>query len=109
MSETFHDDEIVGKAFDARLTRRMLRFLKPYRAIFAVCMLLTMVLAGIELALPYLTKTAIDAYMTLPYAVVTVDLAPTSGDPVDLGAGQYLVRLAGGRRADVRALPVRRR
>jgi ATP-binding cassette subfamily B multidrug efflux pump len=94
MSETFHDDEIVGKAFDARLTRRMLRFLKPYRAIFAVCMLLTMVLAGIELALPYLTKTAIDAYMTLPYAVVTVDLAPTSGDPVDLGAGQYLVRLA---------------
>ncbi len=94
MSELLHDDEIVGKAFDARLTRRMLRFLKPYRGIFAVCVALTMVLAGIELALPYLTKTAIDAYMTLPYAVVTLAKAPASGEPVDLGAGRYVVRMA---------------
>jgi ATP-binding cassette subfamily B multidrug efflux pump len=94
MSEALHDDEIVGKAFDARLTRRMLRFLKPYRGIFAVCVLLTMVLAGIELTLPYITKTAIDTYMTLPYAVVTLGHAPTSGDPVSLGDRRYLVRTA---------------
>jgi len=94
MSDTFHDDEIVGKAFDARLTRRMLRFLKPYRGIFAVCVLLTMVLAGIELALPYITKSAIDAYMTLPYAVVTLDRTPTAGEPIELGGGRYLVRTA---------------
>ncbi len=94
MSDTFHDDEIVGKAFDARLTRRMLRFLKPYRGIFAACVVLTMFLAGIELALPYITKTAIDAYMTLPYAVVTLERAPAAGQPVDLGGGRYLVRPA---------------
>ena len=93
-SDTFHDDEIAGKAFDARLTRRMLRFLKPYRGIFAVCVALTMVLAGIELALPYLTKTAIDAYMTLPYVVVTLERAPTAGEPVELGGGRYLVKPA---------------
>ncbi len=92
MTDAIRDDEIVGKAFDARLTRRMLRFLKPYRGIFAVCIALTMVLAGIELALPYITKTAIDAYMTLPYAVVTLDRAPETGQPIDLGGGRYLMR-----------------
>ena len=51
-----------------------------------------MVLAGIELALPYLTKTAIDAYMTLPYAVVTLERAPTAGESLDLGGGRYLVK-----------------
>ncbi len=92
MSDLFRDDEIVGKAFDARLTWRMLHFLRPYRGIFAVCVVLTMVLAGIQLAIPYFSKTAIDAYMTLPYAVVTLDEAPTSGEPVDLGDGRWLVR-----------------
>ncbi|MEW5827089.1 MAG: ABC transporter ATP-binding protein [Candidatus Bipolaricaulota bacterium] len=91
MSDGFHDDEIVGKAFDARLTRRMLQFLTPYRRIFAICVALTIALAGIELALPVLTKTAIDAHMTLPYALVTLESAP-SGDPLDLGGGRYLVR-----------------
>ncbi len=94
MSEPFRDDEIVGKAFDARLTGRMLRFLKPYRSIFIICVLLTMVLAAIELALPYITKTAIDTYMTLPYGVVECETAPLSGEPVDLGGGRYLVRMA---------------
>ncbi len=94
MTATFHDDEIVGKAFDARLTRRMLRFLKPYRGIFAVCVALTMVLAGIELSLPYITKSAIDRFMTLPHAIVTLDRAPAVGDPIALGDGRYLVRTA---------------
>lgn len=94
MSDLFRDDEIVGKAFDARLTKRMLRFLKPYRAIFAACVILTMGLAGIELALPYFSKTAIDAYMRLPYAVVTASEAPVAGEPIELGNGRYLVRTA---------------
>ncbi len=94
MSDLFRDDEIVGKAFDLRLTRRMLRFLRPYRAIFALCVVLTMGLAGIELALPYFSKTAIDAYMRLPYAVVTLPEAPQAGDPIDLGGERYLVRTA---------------
>ncbi|MDP3177862.1 MAG: ABC transporter transmembrane domain-containing protein, partial [Spirochaetaceae bacterium] len=92
MSDLFRDDEIVGKAFDLRLTRRMLRFLRPYRAIFALCVVLTMGLAGIELALPYFSKTAIDAYMRLPYAVVTLPEAPRAGEPISLGGGRYVVR-----------------
>ncbi len=92
MSEHFHEDEILGKAFDASLMRRLLRFLSPYRALFAVCVLITIIIAGIQLTIPYLSKVAIDSYMTLPRSIATLDTAPAAGSPVDLGDGRYLVQ-----------------
>ena len=91
MSDHFQGDEILGKAFDAQLIRRLLRFLRPYRLLFGVCVLLTIGLAGIQLVIPYFTKTAIDSYMTLPYAIVQLPETPEAGFPLDLGDGEYLV------------------
>ncbi len=91
MNGHFHEDEVLGKAFDARLMRRLIRFLTPYRALFAVCVLVTVVIAGIQLVIPYITKTAIDSYMTLPRSVVELDAQPAEGNPIDLGGGRYLV------------------
>jgi len=90
MTEHLYEDEILGRAFDLRLTRRLLRFLAPYRGLFGVCVVLTMLLAAIQLMIPYLSKTAIDSYMTLPRSLVVVD-APPEGSPIDLGNGRYLV------------------
>ncbi len=91
MNGHFQEDEVLGKAFDARLMRRLIRFLKPYRALFAACVLLTVVIAGIQLAIPYFSKIAIDSFMTLPRSIVELDAAPSEGNPVDLGDGRYLV------------------
>ena len=91
MSDHFQGDDILGKAFDAQLMRRLLRFLKSYRALFLVCVLLTIGLAGIQLLIPFLTKTAIDSYMTLPHSIVQLPEAPVEGFPIDLGNGEYLV------------------
>ncbi len=91
MSDHFQGDEILGKAFDAQLMRRLLRFLKPYRLLFVVCVLLTVALAGIQLVIPYFTKTAIDSFMTLPYSIATLDEPPSEGFPIELGDGKYLV------------------
>jgi ATP-binding cassette, subfamily B, multidrug efflux pump len=91
VSDHFEGDDVLGKAFDAQLMRRLLRYLKPYRAMFAVCVLLTLALAGIQLLIPFLTKTAIDSFMTLPYAVVQLPEPPQEGFPIDLGEGRYLV------------------
>ena len=88
-----HDDEVLGKAFDLRLMRRLLRFLVPYWHLFAVCVALTLILTGIQLALPYITKTAIDEFLTLPEAIVTLSTPPTTGNPIPLGNGRYLVDL----------------
>ena len=58
------DDEIIaGKAYDAALMRRLLRYLRPYwpRVLLAfVCIVVGSVL---QLAQPYLMKLAIDEYI----------------------------------------------
>jgi len=91
MNDHFHEDEVLGKAFDANLMRRLLRFLVPYRALFATCVLITIIIAGIQLTIPYLSKIAIDSYMTLPRSIVVLDVPPTDGNPVALGDDSYLV------------------
>ncbi|AMY09621.1 putative ABC transporter ATP-binding protein [Luteitalea pratensis] len=58
-----HDDEILGKAYDSRLMRRLMGYLRPYkvRAAFA----LVAIVAGVafSLAQPVLVKRAIDQYI----------------------------------------------
>ena len=93
MSDHFQGDDILGKAFDAQLMRRLLRFLKSYRALFLVCVLLTIGLAGIQLLIPFITKTAIDSYMALPYSIVQLPEAPLEGFPLDLENGEYLIEI----------------
>ena len=88
-----HDDDVMGKAFDLRLMRRLIHFLKPYWKIFSVCVLLILVLTGVQTVLPYITKIAIDEFLTLPWAVVTLDHSPYEGEPIPLGDGSYLVRI----------------
>ncbi|OGB98468.1 antibiotic ABC transporter ATP-binding protein [candidate division KSB1 bacterium RBG_16_48_16] len=59
----YGEEEILGKAYDSVLMRRLLRYLKPYlhQVIIAVCLLLFS--AVFELIGPYLTKVAIDQYI----------------------------------------------
>ncbi len=59
----FYEEERLGKAYDARLTRRLLRYLRPYRGVFFATLALGLILMALELAMPYVTKVAIDRYM----------------------------------------------
>ena len=64
MSEEFQqEDEILGKAYDARLMARILRYLRPYRKLLAISFVLLMLQAGTQLLGPYITKIAIDRYI----------------------------------------------
>ena len=58
-----HDDEIIGKAYDARLMRRLLTYLRPYRRYVAVAIAALIVNSLLELVPPYLTKLVIDEYI----------------------------------------------
>src|SRR3954471_15924209 len=57
------DDEILGKAYDARLMRRLLVYLRPYWPQVAVAFVAILVAAGAALAQPYLMKVAIDQHI----------------------------------------------
>ncbi len=60
---THHDEEVLGKAYDARLMRRLLAYLRPYWR--QVLLALAAILAGAagQLAQPYLIKMAIDRHI----------------------------------------------
>ena len=58
-----HDDEILGKAYDAALMRRLIGYLRPYSAQVMVAFVAITVGAGMALAQPYLMKLAIDQHI----------------------------------------------
>jgi ATP-binding cassette, subfamily B, multidrug efflux pump len=58
-----HDDEILGKAYDARLMRRLLHYLRPYWRQVAFALVAIITGAAASLAQPYLIKIAIDRFI----------------------------------------------
>src|SRR5258706_4822607 len=57
------DDEVVGKAYDARLMKRLLNYLRPYKLEVMIAVVAIVLKAGMDVVGPYLTKTAIDKYL----------------------------------------------
>ncbi len=57
------DDEVLGKAYDARLMRRLLGYMRPYRASIGLAFFAILGLSILQLVPPYLTKVAIDTHI----------------------------------------------
>ena len=58
-----HEEDILGKAYDGRLMRRLLGYLRPYRRQVVIAVIAIIGHSCLELAPPYLTKMAIDRYI----------------------------------------------
>jgi ATP-binding cassette subfamily B protein len=64
VSEDLHpEDEILGKAYDAHLMARILRYLRPYWKLLALSLSFLLLHTGTQLLGPYITKIAIDRYI----------------------------------------------
>ena len=59
------DDEVLGKAYDARLMRRLLQYLWPYRSQVVVAFVAIIIGAAGQLAQPYVVKLAIDQHIAV--------------------------------------------
>ena len=55
--------EREGRAFDARVVRRMLAYLAPYRGKMALAIVLVIITSGLTLSIPYLVGVAIDDFI----------------------------------------------
>lgn len=62
MSQT-QDDEILGKAYDAQLMRRIVKYLRPYKWQVVLAIILALAVSGLEAVRPYFTKIAVDVYI----------------------------------------------
>ncbi|OLB22460.1 MAG: antibiotic ABC transporter ATP-binding protein [Acidobacteriales bacterium 13_2_20CM_55_8] len=58
-----HEEEVLGKAYDSRLMKRLLRYLAPYKWQVAIALGSILLKVGADVLGPYLTKIVIDRYL----------------------------------------------
>lgn len=60
----YHEEAAIGKTYDLRLVKRLLRYLKPYWRLAAVALVLTVLTNALISTQPYFTKMAVDDFIT---------------------------------------------
>ncbi|OEU84939.1 MAG: hypothetical protein BA865_07400 [Desulfobacterales bacterium S5133MH4] len=59
----YFEEDQLGKPYNVRMLRRLFSYVRPYRLLFLLSIGLVTAITVLDLALPYLTKTAIDRYI----------------------------------------------
>lgn len=62
--EIFGEDEVLGKAYDAKLMKRLLGFIAPYKKYVIFAIVLNIFVAILSAVGPMLTKIAVDDYIS---------------------------------------------
>jgi ATP-binding cassette subfamily B protein len=57
------EEEVLGKVYDGRLMRRLVRYMRPYVGTIAISIAFLLTQSVCQIAGPLLTKTAIDRYL----------------------------------------------
>jgi ATP-binding cassette, subfamily B, multidrug efflux pump len=85
-----HEEEVLGKAYDARLMKRLLTYLWPYKWHALTALVLTILSAPLGLAGPPLTKVAIDLFLapSVRFARSGVDTDAAGRARMDAYAGR---------------------
>jgi ATP-binding cassette subfamily B protein len=96
------DDDVVGKAYDAVLMRRLLGYLWPYWPHALAALAVIIAHAGLRLAQPYLVKVAIDRHIAAGdlagmNTIALLFLAVLVGSFVSEYLETYLLQLTGQR------------
>jgi ATP-binding cassette subfamily B protein len=67
----YFEETQLGKAYDVKLLKRLLPFVQPYKLLILWSIFLVIGITALDLALPYVTKVAIDRYI-VPQTTDTV-------------------------------------
>jgi ATP-binding cassette, subfamily B, multidrug efflux pump len=59
----FHEEEVLGKAYDGRLMRRLISYLRPYRVVVFLALVAIFFYGVLQAVPPYLMKVEVDRYL----------------------------------------------
>jgi ATP-binding cassette subfamily B multidrug efflux pump len=77
------EEEILAKAYDSRLMRRLLTYLWPYRSLIAGALVFLILNSILQVAGPLLTKVAIDKYLAPNPSRISTPIDPfLTSDPL---------------------------
>jgi ATP-binding cassette subfamily B multidrug efflux pump len=74
-----HEEEALGKAYDSRLMRRLLQYMKPYKWHVALALIMVAIVTPLELAPPLIFRKAIDSYFVPALKHVLPEASAWSG------------------------------
>jgi ATP-binding cassette, subfamily B, multidrug efflux pump len=57
------EEEVLGRAYDSRLMKRLLTYLRPYKWQVGIALVSILIKAGADVLGPYLTKIVVDRYL----------------------------------------------
>lgn len=87
------EEEVLGKAYDARLMRRLLSYLRPYWWQTLLALVAIILKAGMDVVGPFLVKTEVDKYLQ-PTGKPTL-LDPWLSNDAWIGIGQICLMYVG--------------
>src|SRR5918996_281831 len=95
MAQPFQQEEVLGKAYDLGMIRRLWQFILPYKRLFLISMLLLPLQQAFGLAQPYLMKIGIDQYIAGKdlwglQSVMLLFLGALIGETITIFAYYYL-------------------
>src|SRR5580658_647770 len=79
MASGQQEDEIIGKAYDSRLMRRLMKYLRPYWLMTVLALVTTLFYGILQAAPAYLLGVEVDRY-----------LKPERGQPIPAVLGNFL-------------------
>lgn len=62
-AKSFHEEEVLGKAYDARLMKRLLVYTRPYRKVIVGAVVILLLNALFQTSLAFVTKRGIDNHI----------------------------------------------
>jgi len=63
MADSHQEEEVLGKAYDSRLMKRLLKYLVPYKWQTLLALVAILIKAGCDVVGPFLTKVVVDKYL----------------------------------------------
>ena len=72
MSDTIHRENEIEKSFDGNIMKRLLSYAKPQAMLLFLSIILMLLVTALDLGIPYITKIAIDDYISPKQEVVFV-------------------------------------
>ncbi len=59
----FHEEEVLGKAYDSRLMKRLLKYIKPYSWLVAASVAILLMMSFLQIYIGLLTRDGIDGFV----------------------------------------------
>ena len=85
--DDFHEEQDLGKFYDSKLVKRLMVYARPYTKLFILTILVVLVLSGLQIIQPYITKIGIDRFIIFSNA--KLNLSETDDPYIQEVRGRY--------------------